>query len=90
MPGSAEEGVLKALAAFVARPPPSVTHPFIPPDARFDQEALDGYVECVAEASLDDDAFQEHIDYLARRTAEAVDYLAERYTAALDDLEAGR
>jgi uncharacterized Zn finger protein len=51
------------------------------------QSALDGYVACLAAASLDEESLREHRAYLDRRTEEAVDYLTERYAVALDELE---
>ncbi len=54
------------------------------------QAALDGYVECVLAADVDDEAFDEHLGYLARQRDEVVDYLAERYWAAIDELESRR
>lgn len=53
------------------------------------QSALDGYVECLATADLDDATVEEHAEYLETRVGEAVDYLARRYEKALDDLESG-
>ena len=54
------------------------------------QSTLDRYVECVSAADSDNEAFQNHRDYLAERSTEAVGYLAGRYENALDDLDSQR
>jgi uncharacterized Zn finger protein len=53
------------------------------------QSALDGYVECVAAADLNDATVEEHAEYLETRVDDAVDYLARQYERALADLESG-
>ncbi|WP_302081577.1 SWIM zinc finger family protein [Salinibaculum rarum] len=53
------------------------------------QSALDGYVECISTADLNEATVEEHAEYLETRVDEAVDYLARRYEKALDDLESG-
>lgn len=55
--------------------------------ARVFRSALDGYVDCLVEADLDETAYEDHREYLARRAGEAEDYLGQ-YEAALDRLDA--
>ncbi len=50
------------------------------------QSALDGYIECLTAAELDDATVQEHVEYLERRVDKATDRLARQYERALDDL----
>lgn len=52
------------------------------------QAALEGYVACLVSADLDEEAYEDHRSYLARRAAEAVDYLAGQYREALEELDA--
>lgn len=52
------------------------------------QSALDQYLACLREVSLDEEQRHRHADYLATQAREHVDYLAERYAVAREDLEA--
>ena len=51
------------------------------------QSALDGYVECIATAELDDATVQGHVEYLERRVDEATNRLARQYERALADFD---
>lgn len=55
--------------------------------AQTHRNALEGYVDCVKSADLDDEAFEEYAGHLASRRQAVVDYYADQYARALQDLE---
>lgn len=53
-------------------------------------DALEGYVQCVSDADLDERTFEEYAGHLARRRQAVVDNYAEQYDRALEKLESAR
>lgn len=52
--------------------------------------SLDYYVECLAEADVDDETVQNHLEYLQRQRESVPDYMTNWYTDAIEDLESTR
>jgi uncharacterized Zn finger protein len=50
------------------------------------QSALDGYVDCVANAELDAEENADHVQFLEKRAASGTDYLQEQFVRAADEL----
>lgn len=54
--------------------------------ARTFRRALDGYVDCVANADLDAAEVSRHVQFLDERAASGTDYLREQFDSAADEL----
>jgi uncharacterized Zn finger protein len=50
------------------------------------RRALDGYIDCVANAELDAEEKADHVRVLEQRAASGTDYLQEQFVRAADEL----